>query len=253
MEYVRLGKSNLMVSRIAMGAMNLEKIGNSEEASGLIRFAYNNGVNFFDTSRKCNGSEKTLGDAVYDIRKNVVIATKSDVSSSAELLESVQFSLESFRTSYIDLFQYESNTFIPEKHGTDGIYSAMQNLKNSNIVEHLGFVTEDFDLAVNAVKSGLYETLQFPFSMISPQNTQELLTLCEENDVGFIAMQPLCGGVVENIPLAYGFLNQFENVVPLWGIQTKEELEQILYFSKNKPKIDEKFLKDVENVREFFN
>ena len=86
-----------------------------------------------------------------------------------------------------------------------------------------------------------------------PEKTQTLLKLCEDNDVGFIAMQPLCGGIVENIPLAYGFLNQFENVVPLWGVQSKEELEQILYFSKHKPQIDEKFQEDVEKIRKFFN
>ena len=119
MEYIRLGKSNLMVSRIAMGAMNLEKIGSEADSSGLIRQAYNNGVNFFDTARKCQGSEKTLGDAVYDIRQNVVVATKSDSDSSGELLESVQSSLQTLRFSYIDLFQYESNTFIPLKYGSD--------------------------------------------------------------------------------------------------------------------------------------
>ena len=117
----------------------------------------------------------------------------------------------------------------------------------------MGFVTEDFDMAEKAIISGFYETIQFPFSMISPEKTQTLLKLCEDNDVGFIAMQPLCGGIVENIPLAYGFLNQFENVVPLWGVQSKEELEQILYFSKHKPQIDEKFQEDVEKIRKFFN
>ena len=253
MEYIRLGKSNLMVSRIAMGAMNLEKIGSEADSSGLIRQAYNSGVNFFDTARKCQGSEKTLGDAVYDIRQNVVVATKSDSDSSGELLESVQSSLQTLRFSYIDLFQYESNTFIPLKYGSDGLYSAMQNLKNSGVVKHLGFVTEDFDMAEKAIISGFYETIQFPFSMISPEKTQTLLKLCEDNDVGFIAMQPLCGGIVENIPLAYGFLNQFENVFPLWGVQSKEELEQILYFSKHKPQIDEKFQEDVEKFRRFFN
>ena len=66
-------------------------------------------------------------------------------------------------------------------------------------------------------------------------------------------MQPLCGGVVDNIPLAFGFLHQFENVIPLWGVQTLQELEQVLYFNERPPVIDEKFSQDVEKIRMFFN
>ena len=66
-------------------------------------------------------------------------------------------------------------------------------------------------------------------------------------------MQPLCGGVVENIPLAMGFINQFESVVPLWGMQSIDELNQILYFNEHKPEVDEKFQADVEHLRNFFN
>ena len=109
------------------------------------------------------------------------------------------------------------------------------------------------DAAEKAVRSGLYDTLQFPFSMLSPDATRQLVKLCEENDVGFIAMQPLCGGVVENIPLAFGFLHQYENVVPLWGVQSQEELDQVLYFNEHPPVIDEKFHEDVEKIRMFFN
>ena len=53
MDYVRLGKSDLMISRVSMGAMSLERIGNEETAIDLIRAAYTAGINFFDTSRKC--------------------------------------------------------------------------------------------------------------------------------------------------------------------------------------------------------
>ena len=80
-----------------------------------------------------------------------------------------------------------------------------------------------------------------------------LVKLCEEHDVGFIAMQPLCGGVIENIPLAFGYLHQYESVLPIWGIKNQEELNQILYFNEHPPVIDEKFHEDVEKIRMFFN
>ncbi|MEE1166450.1 MAG: aldo/keto reductase [Treponema sp.] len=253
MEYVRLGRSNLMISRVAMGAMSLNKVGSEEKASVLVRNAYNKGINFFDTSRNSIQNEQLLGDSIYDIRSSVVIASKTTAQSGAEVLNDVETSLGVMHTDYIDLYQYESDLFVPQANGPDGIYNAFLSLKESGKIRSIGIATQDLDIAKQAVQSGLYDTLQFPFSMLSSEQTIQLVKLCEENDVGFIAMQPLCGGVVENIPLAFGFLHQYENVIPLWGAQSQEELNQILYFAERPPVIDEKFHEDVERIRMFFN
>lgn len=253
MEYVRLGKSNLMISRVAFGAMSLAKVGNEEEAFKLIRKAYEKGINFFDSSHDKPECEKLLGDSIGDIRSSVMIATKTSAQSGAEVLSDFETSLNDMHIDYIDLYQYCSDSFLPEEDSADGIYKVLRKLKESKKCRAIGLVTEDLDIAEKAINSGLYDTIQFPFSMLSPDETIQLVKMCEENDVGFIAMQPLCGGVVDNIPLAYGFLNQYENVVPLWGAQSQEELEQILYFANHPPVIDEKFHSDVERIRQFFN
>lgn len=253
MEYVRLGKSNLMISRVAMGAMFLNSVGTEEDAASLVRIAYNKGINFFDTSRNSSESEKILGDVIYDIRSSVVIASKTSAQSGSEVLSDFETSLNVMHTDYIDLYQYETDSFVPEKNGVDGIYNSLFSLKESGKIKAIGLATMDLDAAEYAIQSGLYDTVQFPFSMISSDDTVQLVKLCEENDVGFIAMQPLCGGVVENIPLAFGFLHQFENVIPLWGARSQQELEQILYFAAHPPVIDEKFHEDVEKIRMFFN
>ena len=61
------------------------------------------------------------------------------------------------------------------------------------------------------------------------------------------------GGLLSNLPIALGYLSQFENVVPVWGVHTQEELQQILYFTANPPVIDDQFNKEVEKIRLFFN
>ena len=71
MEYVRLGKTDLLISRVAFGAMRLTDAGGEEDAALIVRKAYDSGINFFDTSRRTPESEKLLGDALYDIRRNV--------------------------------------------------------------------------------------------------------------------------------------------------------------------------------------
>lgn len=253
MEYVRLGKTNLLISRVAFGAMGLESINDDEKAAAIVRKAYDSGINFFDTSRKTPASEKLLGDALYDNRRNVFLSTTTAAKTSTEIKNDLENSLMTLHCDCVDLYQIESDVFLPVPGGADKIYDTLLQLKKEDKIKHFGIVTTNLETAKKAVTSDLYETLQFPFSMISSDDTIALVKLCEEHDVGFIAMQPLCGGVVENIPLAFGFLHQYESVIPIWGVKTLEEIEQILYFNEHPPVIDENFQKDVEKIRMFFN
>lgn len=256
MEYVRLGKTNLLISRVALGAFRLvdsksEKI--EDEAAQIVRKAYEEGINLYDSSRKIENSEKLLGDALYDIKKNVFISTTTAAKTASEIKCDLETSLMNLHCDSLDLYQFETEKFLPLPTGADNIYDTLLELKNENKIKHIGIVTTNLETAIKAVESDLYETIQFPFNVLSSDAVIELVKLCQDHDVGFIAMQPLCGGVVDNIPLAFGFLQQYENVVPIWGVQTLEQMEQILYFNEHPPVIDKKFEEDVENLRNFFN
>jgi len=252
MEYVRLGKSNLLISRVAFGSMRLSEK-DSEDAAALVRKAYEEGVNLFDTSRNSPESEKLLGDALYDIRRNVILSTATSAKTPAQVREDLEESLMTLHCDSVDLYQYETEKFVPLSGGADKIYDTLLEMKNQGKIKHIGLVTKDYDAAVKAVTSGLYETIQFPFSVITTEESLDIVNQCEKNDVGFIAMQPLGGGVIDNLPLALGFLQQYENVVPLWGAVNLQDLEQILYFNAHPPVIDEKFHQDAELARRFFN
>ena len=87
-------------------------------------------------------------------------------------------------------------------------------------------------------KPATYHTARLPYDTIdknpriyeTKHGLLDLVKKCAKNEIGFIAMQPLCGGVLSNIPLALGYIHQYENVVPVWGARSAEELQQILYF-----------------------
>lgn len=253
MEYVRLGKTNLVISRVAFGAMRLSSSVGNDNASSIVRKAYDAGINFFDTSSKNPQSEMLLGDSLFDIRRFVSIATTTASKIPSDIIKDLDNSLMNLHCDNVDLFQFESEKFIPLPGGVDKIYDTFLELKKLSKIKHIGIVTTNFETALKAVESGYYETIQFPFSVISPELVIELVKKCEEQGVGFIAMQPLGGGLVDNIPIAFGFLQQYENVVPIWGIKTQSELEQILYFNEHPPVIDEKFNDDVDHYRNFFN
>lgn len=253
MEYVRLGKTDLLISRVAFGAMRLNDAGSDEEAALIVRKAYDAGVNFFDTSRRNPESEKLLGDALYDIRRNVILSTTTNSKTYCEISNDLETSLMTLHCDCLDLYQFETEVFLPLPDAADKIYDTLLKAKEDKKIKHIGIVTTNFETAKKAVLSDLYETIQFPFSVLSSDETIELVKLCEEHDVGFIAMQPLGGGVIDNLPLAFGFLQQYESVIPIWGVKCQPELEQILYFNEHPPVIDEKFNEDVERTRMFFN
>ena len=260
MEYIALGKTNLLVSRTAFGAESLdcreiEAFGDEadEKACAIVHQAYSAGRNFFDTAHSRPSCEKRLGTALHGIRQNVILATKTNAQTVRELRSDFQQSSDALESDYIDLYQLENPLIIPQKDGPDGLYNELVSMKKHGFIRHFGISTDDYDIAREGILSGLYEVVQFPFNLISPVEIQELVKLCEQNEIGCIAMQPLNGGVVSNIPLAFGFLYQFENVVPVWGTHTQEELHQIIYLNNNPPVIDEKFREEVEREKQFFN
>jgi len=260
MEFVGLGKTKLLVSRTSFGAMSLDckELGDDvteaeEKSCAIVHQAYDGGINFFDVSHTSVVCERRLGAALHGIRHHVNVATKSTASDVAGLRIDFQESLLNLESDYIELYQIENPEVLPVPGGEDGLYDELVSLKEKGLIKHFGIATENLDMARQVIESGLYETVQFPFSMISSQLAIDLVHLCNEKDIGFIAMQPLNGGVVNNIPLAFGFLQEFENVVPVWGIHTQEELHQILYFTDHPPVVDDKFRSEVDNARQFFN
>lgn len=255
MDYVALGKSNLLVSRTALGAMALANVSDDEETAKIISTAYEGGVNFFDTARSSEESERRLGNALHGtIRKDIYVATKTRARSASEIEMDIDKSLTALKTDYIDLYQLDNPAFLPVMDGDDGVVRKLLELKKSSVIHHFGVCTESFEIARDVLNSDVpWETLQYPFNILCSEEIQELVFDCREKDVGFIAMQPLCGGIITDIPLSIGFFNQYDYAVPVWGAHSQEELQQIMYFAENPPVVDDKFNEEIEKTRAFFN
>lgn len=251
MEYIGLGKSNLLVSRVGFGAMSLSEIDTDENAAILIHKAYDAGINFFDISHSKVESEKRLGACLSGIRQHVILSTETNASTKKEIFQDLDESLLALQSDYVDLFQYEFND--ENYFNLNELEKTFSLLKDRGKIRHVGFVTESVDIAKKALESDLFETIQIPFNLLTGEDTLEILKLCHQKDVGFIAMKPLYGGLVQNIPLAQGFFNQYEDVIPLWGVRNIDELNQILYFNEHPPVVDDKFNEEVEKIRMFFN
>ena len=63
------------------------------------------------------------------------------------------------------------------------------------------------------------------------------MKLCKENNVGFIAMKALSGGLITKSDAAFAWLAQYDNVLPIWGVQRESELDEFLRYNANPPEL----------------
>ena len=231
MEKVRLGRSGLLVTKTAFGALPIQRIPKAD-AVKLVRRAYESGINYFDTANMYTDSEEKLSAALMDVRENVIISTKSGATDKATAMAHIEQSLR--HLGYIDLFQFHNPAQLPDPGDPNGAFAAALEMKERGYIRHIGITNHRHHIAKAAIESGNYETLQFPFCHLATEVDGELVAACKAADIGFIAMKGLSGGLLTNAEACYAFMQQYDNVVPIWGIQRERELDQWLEFSARK-------------------
>ena len=248
MDRIILGSTGLCVSKNGFGALPIQRI-SREEAVRLLRMAYEAGVDFYDTARWYTDSEEKLGEAFDGIRDKVVIATKTGAPNAEGFWRDLETSLRNLRTDHIDIYQFHNPPFVPKPGDESGLYDAALEAKRQGKIRHIGITNHRLAVAGEAIESGLYETLQFPFSYISGEKELELVEACRRANMGFIAMKSLSGGLISNAAAAYAFAAQFDNVVPIWGVQRESELKDFLACIDEPPAMTDELRAVIEKDR----
>jgi len=247
MEFVRLGRTGLKVTKNGFGALPVQRV-SVEQAAYLLRKAYDNGFNYFDTARSYTDSEEKVGIALHDVRENIIISTKTASVTVEGFWKDLETSLRLLQTDYIDIYQFHNPAFCPKPGDGTGLYEAMLEAKEQGKIRHIGITNHRLAVAEEAILSGLYETLQFPFSYLAGEQEERLVRLCEEHDMGFICMKALAGGLITHSDVAYAYLAQFP-VAPIWGIQRESELDEFLSYMENPPALTEERKAYIEQER----
>lgn len=238
MKYVTLGQTGITVPQNAFGALPIQRR-NFNDAIEMLHRAYEGGMTFFDTARAYSDSEEKIGLALSDVRKKIFIATKTGAKTPDEMKRHLDTSLKNLKTDYIDIYQFHMSSVCYRPGDGTGMYECIEDFKRQGVIRHIGITCHKIGVAEECVKSGLYETMQFPFSYLSGEKELALVSLCKERNVGFIAMKALAGGLINNSRAAFAHISQFDNVLPIWGIQTMSELEEWLSYMINPPVLDE--------------
>ena len=246
MKNITLGITGITTPQNAFGALPIQRI-SKEDAVKLLRKAFDGGMTFFDTARAYTDSEEKVGAAFEGMRDQVFIASKTHAKTGAELKEHLDTTLKLLKTDHLDLYQLHC---VPQCYRPDdgtGLYEALVEAKEQGKVLHIGITAHKIGVAEEIVESGLYETLQFPFSYLSTDRDIALVKKCEEANMGFIAMKGLSGGLLTNAEACMAFMSQYP-VLPIWGIQRESELDQWLSFFQKEaaltPEVEEFIKKD---------
>ena len=248
MEMVRLGKTEITVPKNGFGALPVQRV-SLEDGVKLLRNAYEGGFRFFDTARAYSDSEEKLGEALADVREHIFLATKTMAKDGEGFKRDLDASLKLLKTDYIDIYQFHNPSFCPKPGDGSGLYEAMEEAKRQGVVRHIGITNHRIHVAREAIESGLYETLQFPFCYLATDKDLELVEMCREADMGFIAMKALSGGLITNSAAAYAYLAQYDNVLPIWGVQRQSELEEFLRYMDEPPALTEELRAVIEGDR----
>lgn len=245
---VRLGSTGITVNKNGFGALPIQRV-SMDEAIRLLHRAFDGGIRFYDTARLYTDSEEKLGQAFPDRRSRIFLASKTGAVTAEGFWKDLETTLKNLNTDYLDIYQFHNPAFCPKPGDESGLYDAALEARKKGMILHIGITNHRLNVAQEAIDSGLYETLQFPFCYLSGEPELKLLEGCKKQDMGFLSMKALSGGLITNAAAAFAFQAQFPETLPLWGIQREEELEQFLSFVNNPPSMNEELSAVIEKDR----
>ena len=251
MALITLGSTGIVAEQNGFGALPIQR-DTTDVAVRLLRKAYENGITFFDTARAYTDSEEKIGIAFGDmgIRDKIYIASKTMATTPEGFWKDLETSLRNLRTDYLDIYQFHMPDKMYRPGDGTGMYECMLEAKTQGKICHIGYTNHSIFLANECVESGLYETLQFPFSYLTGEGELELVAKCKAANMGYIAMKALAGGLITNSAAAYAYISGFDNVMPIWGVQHERELDEFLACMKEPPVLNEELLAQIEADRE---
>ena len=229
MEYRALGRTGLQISPMGLGGIPVQRI-DAEGTKQLLQKLVVAGVNYIDTARGYTVSEEYIGYGLEGIRDKFVLATKSMARTREAMAADIDISLKNLRTDYIDLYQVHNPS--PKDLETviapGGALEALLEARQAGKIGHIGITLHSADMFQKALELSWVETIMFPYNLVETQS-EDLIRICGQKGIDFIAMKPLAGGAIEDATLALRFIGQNSNVsVVIPGMAEEKELQQNL-------------------------
>jgi predicted aldo/keto reductase-like oxidoreductase len=232
MRYVIFGKTGLTVSELGFGGIPLIRL-KEDLAVAVLHRAYERGVTLYDTANMYLDSEEKIGTAFSGIRSKVVIASKSIRRDAAGMTKHIEKSLKRLKTDYIDLYQLHQVSKETDWNAImapGGAMEALLQARDKGKIRYIGVTSHSLEMALKLVKTDLFSSIQFPFNFIEIAAKDELHAVARERNMGILAMKPFAGGMIDNADIAFKFLRQYPDVIPIPGFDFVEAVDQVTSF-----------------------
>ena len=252
MRKVRLGKTDLLVTEVGFGGIPIMRR-TREDAVALLRRALDLGINFIDTANGYADSEEKIGEAIQGRRDQVILATKALGRTGETFRKQAEASFQRMRTDYIDLYQLHhvsKEPDIEQVFAPGGPYEVLRAMKEEGRIGTIGVTSHSAPVALKAMETGLFEAVQFPLNFVGKEPIDEVLPVARRLGMGFIVMKPLGGGLLERADLALRFLAQHEGLVPIPGIETERELEDVVRIVEHPRPLTEADHREMDRIRQ---
>lgn len=251
MKKVKLGNTGLIVSEVGFGGIPIIPL-TMEDGTAVVRHGYDLGITLFDTANVYGDSEKKLGQALYDVREKVVIATKTLGRDAATAEKHIRRSLENLQTDHIDIYQLHNisnEDALSQVLALGGAYEAAQKAREEGAIRFIGFSSHNVKFAARVCRMGLFSTVQIPFNFIETEAMEEIFGVAREMGMGVIGMKPLGGGLLQRADLCINFLRRYPDVIPIPGVVSKTEMDEIVSLYRTRPPLTEEDLAAMEKIR----
>jgi aryl-alcohol dehydrogenase-like predicted oxidoreductase len=239
----KLGSTNLEVSIIGFGGIPISYLP-LNEAIEVIKYAFNKGINFFDTARAYGDSEEKIGNALRDVREKCIIATKTHHKTKEEATKKgLEISLSKLKTDRIDLVQLhgiDDEDTLKKAISKNGSLSALKEAKRKGIIDFIGISSHNPEILYKALKTNEFDTVMVPFNLAN-RDAEKIFPLIKEMNIGLIIMKPfggplnerslemkklLNGDLYSSAKKALSFILNYEEVSTIIpGFSSKEEID----------------------------
>jgi len=205
MQKRRLGRTGLEVSQVGFGGTWIAQL-SPDEATKVIKSAFEGGITYFDTAKWDGDSEQKLGVALKGVRDECAIATKTGSRTKRESLDDLKESLRLLQTDRLDIIQLhgiDDEATLQKAMGEDGALQTCKQARREGLVDYVGITSHKPRVLMKAIDTGEFDTVLVPLNVVTRQALEELIPHAKAHDVGVVAMKPFSAKTSKLITCLY--------------------------------------------------
>ena len=248
MEKTRLGRTNLLVTRLGWGGIPIQRV-SEEEGVAVIRALIEMGVDLLDTARGYTNSEHRIGLALNKTDRPVILSTKSAVRTE-KIYKDVQTSLKEMKVKKISIYHLHAVNHFQDYEkvmGTGGAYGGLKRARNEGLIDYIGITSHNLKVLERAIEDGYFDVIMACYSFLEPDAAEKVFPLAKARDIGILTMKPFSGGVIGEAGPALRFVLSTPGVVPFLDPKVWKRLKKI---GRSSQKVIP-LLKKIKNILRF--